>query len=188
MNWRALFKPSAKYSVLALLVVGIVIGVVGYFATQQTLHATSTDEFCMTCHSNHSLKDEVLASAHGGNSAGIVVECQQCHIPQEPFAYLLKKIVVSKDIIGFMTIDGFNTQEWLDENRREQADLARDFLRSIDSSTCKNCHKRIYEDQPEAMSKMAKRMHSRNFKKDPEKRKTCIDCHKGIVHPYPKKK
>ena len=87
-----------------------------------------------------------------------------------------------------MTIDGFNTQEWLDENRREQADLARDFLRSIDSSTCQNCHKRIYENQPDAMKKMAKRMHSKNFKKDIEKRKTCIDCHKGIVHPYPKKK
>lgn len=188
MNWRALFKPSAKFSVLALLVVGIVIGVVGYFTTQQTLHATSKDEFCMTCHSNHSLQQEVLDSAHGGGRSGIVVECQQCHIPQEPFAYLLKKIIVSKDLIGFMTIDGFNTQEWLEENRRDQADLAREFFRATDSQNCKNCHTRIYENQPEAMSKMAKRMHSRNFKKDIEKRKTCIDCHKGIVHPYPKKK
>jgi len=186
MNWRALFRPSAKYSIFALLVVGIVVGVVGYFATQQTLHATSSDAFCMTCHSNHSLKDEVLASAHGGGKSGIVVECQQCHLPQEPFQYLIKKIIVSKDVIGFLTIDGFNTQEWLDANRKEQADHARDFLRSIDSSTCQNCHKRIYEDQPETMKKMAKRMHSNNFKKTEDKRKTCIDCHKGVAHPYPK--
>lgn len=91
MNWRALFKPSAKYSILALLVVGIVIGVVGYFATQTTLHATSQDAFCMSCHSQHSLKDEVMASAHGNNRVGIVVQCQQCHIAQEPFQYLKKK-------------------------------------------------------------------------------------------------
>ncbi|MCH4295197.1 NapC/NirT family cytochrome c [Shewanella sp. 3B26] len=186
MNWRALFKPSAKYSIFALLLVGIVVGVVGYFATQTTLHMTSTDEFCMSCHSNHSLKDEVLASAHGNNKNGIVVQCQQCHIAQEPFAYLKKKIIVSKDVIGFLTIDGFNTQEWLEANRKEQADLARDYLRAIDSSTCQNCHNRIYENQSENMSKMAVRMHSNNFKKEPEKRKTCIDCHKGVAHPYPK--
>ncbi|GIU03999.1 cytochrome c-type protein [Shewanella glacialipiscicola] len=179
MNWRALFKPSAKYSIIALLAVGIVVGVVGYFATQTTLHATSQDAFCMSCHSQHSLKDEVMSSPHGNNRAGIVVQCQQCHIAQEPFQYLKKKIIVSKDVIGFLMIDNFNTQAWLDENRKEQAELARDYLRSIDSSTCQNCHNRIYENQSENMSKMAVRMHSNNFKKAPEDRKTCIDCHKG---------
>lgn len=186
MNWRALFKPSAKYSVLALLVVGIVIGAIGFFATQQTLHATSTNAFCMTCHAGHSLEQEVLQSPHGANSAGIVVQCQQCHIPQEPFAYLMKKIVVSKDIIGFMTIDGFETQDWLETNRKQQAELARDFLRSIDSSTCQNCHNRIYENPSPEMKKMAVRMHAMNFKKPADKRKTCVDCHRGVAHPYPK--
>ncbi|QSX29952.1 NapC/NirT family cytochrome c [Shewanella cyperi] len=186
MNWRALFKPSAKISVFSLLVLGILVGVVGFFGTQTALHMTSTDEFCMTCHSNHSLKDEVMASAHGNNKQGIVVQCQQCHIPQEPFAYLKKKIIVSKDALTFMMIDGFNTQAWLDANRKEQADKARDFLRSIDSSTCQNCHKRIYENQPDTMSKKAVRMHKNNAKKAPEKRKTCIDCHRGVAHPYPK--
>ncbi len=185
MNWRALFKPSAKYSILALMVVGIVIGVVGYFATQQTLHATSTDQFCMSCHSNHSLKDEVLASAHGGGRAGVTVQCQDCHLPHGPVDYLIKKIIVSKDLYGFLTIDGFNTQAWLDENRKEQADLALKYFRSNDSANCQHCHTRIYENQPETMKPMAVRMHTNNFKKDPEARKTCVDCHKGVAHPYP---
>jgi cytochrome c-type protein NapC len=55
--------------------------------------------------------------------------------------------------------DEFNTQAWLEENRKAQADIARDYLRSIDSSTCQNCHKRIYENQPETMNNMAVRMH-----------------------------
>jgi cytochrome c-type protein NapC len=186
MGWNKLIKPSAKYSVLVLLVVGIIIGCVGYFAVQQTLHATSSDEFCMTCHSNHSLKEEVLASSHGGGKSGIVVECQQCHLPQEPWNYLIKKIIVSKDLIGFLTIDNFNTQAWLEENRKAQADITRDYLRSIDSSTCQNCHKRIYENQPETMNNMAVRRHHKNSKKSADDRQTCIDCHKGIVHPYPK--
>ncbi|GLP95996.1 NapC/NirT family cytochrome c [Paraferrimonas sedimenticola] len=187
MNWRAIFKPSAKYSIFALLAVGIIVGVVGYFTTQQVLHATSTDEFCMSCHSNHSLKDEVLASVHGGGKSGIVVECQQCHVAQDPFGYLKKKIIVSKDVIGYLTIDGFNTQEWLEENRAEQAELAARYFRQIDSSTCQNCHNRIYEDQPETMKKMAVKMHTRNFEaKGTEKYKTCIDCHQGVAHPFPR--
>ncbi|SHI15804.1 NapC/NirT family cytochrome c [Ferrimonas marina] len=186
MNWRKLFKPSSRYSVSTLVAVGVVIGVVGYFAMQQTLHATSTDEFCMTCHSNHSLKDEVLASAHGNNRAGVVVQCQQCHIAQEPFNYLVKKIVVSKDIWGYLTIDGFNTQEWLEANRKEQADLALAYLKRIDSSTCQNCHNQVTQEAPEAMKTMAARMHAANYKKEPDQRRTCVDCHKGVAHPYPK--
>ncbi|WP_394129378.1 NapC/NirT family cytochrome c [Shewanella maritima] len=187
MNWRALFKPSAKYSIIVLLLIGVVMGVVGYFATQQTLHATSTDDFCMTCHSNHSLKDEVLASAHGGGRAGVTVQCQDCHLPHGPVDYLVKKIIVSKDLYGFLTIDGFNTQEWLDENRKEQADLALKYFHATDSANCTHCHTRIYENQPEEMSRMAKRMHERNANQEGDKRKTCVDCHKGVAHPYPKK-
>ena len=80
----------------------------------------------------------------------------------------------------------FNTQEWLDENRRQQADLALKYLRSIDSSTCNDCHSRVYDDPPpETMSRMAVGMHTLNKGRSPEDRQTCVDCHVGIVHPYP---
>lgn len=188
MNFlRKLLKPSAKLSILALVVIGIVIGAVGFFATQQTLHATSTNAFCMSCHSGHSLEQEVLESPHGNNNAGIVVQCQQCHLPPQPLQYLVKKVIVSKDIIGYLTIDGFETQDWLETNRKQQADLALKYLRSIDSSTCQSCHNSIYTNPPANMKKMAVRMHAMNFKKDADKRKTCVDCHKGVAHPYPKK-
>lgn len=188
MGWRNLLKPSVKYSILSLLAVGVVVGAAGYFTVQNVLHATSTNAFCMTCHAQHSLEDEVLMSSHGNNSAGIVAQCQDCHLPPGQFQYLIKKIIVSKDIIGYLTIDGFETQEWLEENRKEQAELARDYLRSIDSAPCQTCHNRIYdENPPENMKKIAKRMHAMNFKKPEDKRKTCIDCHKGVAHPYPKK-
>lgn len=187
--WSRLWqRPKAKW-LLGIPVgafLALVVGGVGVYGTQVVLHATSTDDFCMTCHSNHSLRDEVLASSHGNNSAGITVTCAQCHLPPGGFEYLVKKIIVSKDIIGYMTIDGFNTQEWLEANRKEQGDLARDYLRSIDSRTCTSCHSNIYENQPESMKKVAKKMHAMNFKKAEDKRKTCIDCHKGVAHPYPK--
>lgn len=162
------------------------MGVIGYFVIQQTLHITSSDEFCMGCHSNHSLKDEVLASAHGGGRAGVTVQCQDCHLPHEPLAYLLKKIIVSKDLLGMLTIEDFNTQAWLDANRKEQADIALEYFRGNDSANCRHCHTRIEDNPPQGMKKLALRMHKKNAAKAEGERKTCVDCHKGVAHPYPK--
>jgi nitrate/TMAO reductase-like tetraheme cytochrome c subunit len=32
---------------------------------------------------------------------------------------------------------------------------------------------------------MAAGMHKMNKNRPPEERQTCIDCHKGVAHPYP---
>ena len=59
LGWiRALFRPSAKRSVFTLLVIGLVVGVVGILAFDYTMYATSTDEFCVSCHEQ---KDNSLA-------------------------------------------------------------------------------------------------------------------------------
>jgi len=47
-TWRGLRSPSPKWSVLALLVVGVVIGLVATVGTQVMVHATGTKEFCGT--------------------------------------------------------------------------------------------------------------------------------------------
>ena len=41
-----LFSPSARWSVFALVVVGLVVGVVGVIGTQVAVAMTGTDEFC----------------------------------------------------------------------------------------------------------------------------------------------
>ena len=186
MNWRKIFRPSATLSIFILVVGGAVFGALAFWTGQVTLHATSTDEFCMTCHSNHSLLEEVRESPHGNNAAGIHVHCRDCHLPNESFAYLRKKIAVSPDLWRFVTTSGFNTQEHLEEHRLEWAELTHAYLRSIDSSTCADCHSRIYDDPPPAeMSRMAVNVHRFNANRDADERQTCIDCHKGVAHPYP---
>jgi cytochrome c-type protein NapC len=74
----------------------------------------------MICHSKHSLKEKVLASSLGGSKGGAVVECQQCHLPQYAWNYLINKIIVSKRLKRLFTIDNCNTQAWLDKNRKAQ--------------------------------------------------------------------
>ena len=55
--WSRLFSPSARYSVFTLLVAGIVLGVAGLLTFDYTLHATSTNEFCSSCHQNDAAKE-----------------------------------------------------------------------------------------------------------------------------------
>ena len=50
---RWLFSPSARWSVFALLLVGLVIGAVMVIGTQVAVAVTGTDQFCgTTCHSH----------------------------------------------------------------------------------------------------------------------------------------
>lgn len=49
--WRALLRPSARWSILALVIVGIVIGVALIVLPHVGIKLTSTTEFCVSCHS-----------------------------------------------------------------------------------------------------------------------------------------
>ena len=51
-TWRRLTSPSAKWSVLTLLVLGSLIGAVGVIGTEVMVAETGTVEFCGgACHS-----------------------------------------------------------------------------------------------------------------------------------------
>jgi len=82
-TWRGLTRPSAKWSVLALLVLGIVLGLVATVGTQVMVHVTGTDEFCGTaCHSMQWVAKEHMASGHHTNRTGVQAGCHDCHLPR----------------------------------------------------------------------------------------------------------
>ena len=49
--WNALRRPSARWSVLALVAIGIVIGIALIVLPHVGIKVTSTTEFCVSCHS-----------------------------------------------------------------------------------------------------------------------------------------
>lgn len=49
--WNALRRPSARWSVLALVATGIVIGIALIVLPHVGIKVTSTTEFCVSCHS-----------------------------------------------------------------------------------------------------------------------------------------
>lgn len=140
----------------------------------EAVHATSSDEFCANCHSNHSLAAEREKSIHGNNRAGITVNCVDCHIAQGASHVLSKKMTSLADVFTFMATDDFNTQEWLDTHRQEEAGSALKYISSFNSGTCKSCHEKIEQNLPEAMGPLALKVHEYNNAKSAEGQKQCV--------------
>jgi cytochrome c-type protein NapC len=97
--WQALRQPTPRYSVLALLVGGMAIGLVGWAAMDYGMDATSTEEFCLSC---HEMRDnpwpQLQKTSHYSNTAGIRATCADCHQPKEFIPKVARKIEASREV------------------------------------------------------------------------------------------
>jgi len=178
--WR---KPSQRWrlgipigGLCAFLLGAIALGVMNY-----TLHATSTTEFCYSCHSHEQfIKPEYEASSHFSNAAGVRAECADCHLPHDSwFDYVWTKAVVSLDVIPeFM--GKLETAEKYEAHRAEMAESVWREVKENDSAYCRSCHSLAAMNLDEQDRRTARR-----HAKADENNETCIDCHYGIVHVEP---
>ena len=173
-----------KRYIAIIVLIGVVIGWITFGGTQAVLHATSTTEFCVSCHTMEKPLHEYQGSVHFSNSKGVRAECADCHIPtHNTVDYLWTKIRASKDIYHEFVTGKIDTEEKYEEHRLEMAQTVWDQLKANDSATCRSCHSfnamELYE-QP----KGAREMHI-SAQKDGQ---TCIDCHKGVAHMAPQMK
>lgn len=172
-----------KRYIALIVLIGVVIGWATLGGTQAVLHATSTTEFCVSCHTMEKPLHEYQGSVHFSNSKGIRAECADCHIPHQPVDYLITKIKASKDIYHEYVTGKIDTEEKYEEHRLEMAQRVWSDLKANDSATCRSCHSfnaMEFYDQP----KGAREMHI-SAQKDGQ---TCIDCHKGVAHLAPQQK
>lgn len=173
----ALFSPSSKYSMATLLAGGLVLGVGGVVAFEYTMYATSTDEFCTSC---HEMRDNpgmlMVGTTHYRNSSGVTPGCSDCHVPVEFGPKLVRKIQASREVWGAIT-GKINTPEKYAAHRQEMKDREIARLRANDSRECRNCH--VVENM-QASSQSAK---AQSFHKVlGTGKRTCIDCHAGLTH------
>lgn len=158
----------------------LLAGAVGLGLFNELLHATSTNEFCYSCHSHERfIKPEYEASSHFSNPRGVRADCADCHLPRGQIDLILKKIVVSADIIPEL-MGKLDTAEKYEAARMEMAEAVWAEFRANDSEYCRHCHA-IEAMALEAQSVMARRRHE----SAEERNMTCIDCHGGIVHALP---
>lgn len=162
-------------------IAGVILGAGIFGGTQYAMKATSTTEFCVSCHSMNIPKEEWEGSVHFSNRKGIRAECADCHIPQDSaYHYVKTKVLALKDVWNTFVVDKLPDQEAYEKHRLEMAKQVWANMKETDSATCKSCHSveaMVLSEQSEAAQKMHKIAQETN--------QTCIDCHKGIAHFMP---
>lgn len=179
--WRALATPSARWSVLALVIVGVLLGAGGVIGTQVMVAATGTNEFCGgACHSMQWVAQEYRQSGHFSNRTGVRAGCHDCHIPHNyPELLWYKAKAGLHDAIQEMR-GVAATEEGFKKERTRMAQAVWAEFKTNNSENCQHCH----QFTPDVVAKQqdfVRPMHEQFL----AKAATCIDCHKGIAHTAP---
>ncbi len=174
-------RPSAKYSLLSLLVVGFFSGIFFWGGFNTGMEATNTLEFCIGC---HEMRDNVYVeykkTIHYTNRTGVRAVCSDCHVPKDWTHKMIRKIQASKEVWGKIT-GIIDTPEKFAEHRLKMAESEWTRMKANDSRECRNCHSFDAMDV-EKQKLRGSKMHKIGI----AEKKTCIDCHKGIAHTKPK--
>lgn len=175
--WHWLWRPAVRWPALALIVVGLLVGVFGSGLLAASLALTSSDSFCASCH-QIAIVPEWKKSVHYANNAGVVVGCADCHEPHD-FLGMLKRKAAAVDEVWNQLRGTISTPEKFEAHRLELAEKEWARLRADNSQECRNCHNVAAINDPGKSFLGA--MHASALAQG----KTCIDCHKGVAHTAP---
>ena len=179
--WATLKRPSAKYSLIALLAIGFISGVFFWGGFNTAMEATNTQEFCISCHEmRDNVYQEYKKTIHFTNRTGVRATCSDCHVPKDWSHKMVRKIQASAELWGKL-VGTIDTKEKFEANRLRLAEREWARMKAVDSRECRNCHSFEGMDTEKQKLRGAK-MHKIAL----DENKTCIDCHKGISHNLPK--
>lgn len=182
--WRALWRPSGRHSVGALLMLGGVAGVLFWGGFNTAVEYSNTVEFCTSCHEMRAFVfEEYRQASHYQNASGVRVTCADCHVPRAWGGKIQRKIQATFKELPHKILGSINTKEKFEAKRLEMAEYVWASMRATDSRECRNCH------SVAAMTLTAQKPRARAQHEDSLKTgETCIDCHQGIAHTPPKKR
>jgi cytochrome c-type protein NapC len=174
-------RPSAKYSLLSLLVVGFFSGIIFWGGFNTAMEATNTLEFCISCHEmRDNVYQEYKKTIHYTNRTGVRATCSDCHVPKDWTHKIIRKVQATGEVWGKIT-GSISTPEKFEAKRLQLAESEWARMKGSDSRECRNCHSFDSMDV-EKQKQRGSKMHKIGL----AEKKTCIDCHKGIAHKKPK--
>ncbi|MDH5217704.1 MAG: NapC/NirT family cytochrome c [Gammaproteobacteria bacterium] len=169
----------SKKLVIIIISIAIIclLSLLGGAAVNSAIKATSTTDFCISCHEMQStVYQEYKKTIHFQNASGVRAGCGDCHIPHDWGTTLWRKFLASKDVYHHLlgTID---TQDKFEQQRLAMAKRVWSSMKESDSRECRNCHHFDSMDM-EKQKPRARKQHEQAI----DNNETCIDCHKGIAH------
>lgn len=178
--WSQLVRPTARWSLGAILVIGFGAGILFWGGFNWAMELTNTETFCLSC---HEMKDNVYAeyrgTIHDQNRSGVRATCPDCHVPK-PWIYKIKRKIQASNEVLHKVLGTIDTREKFEGKRLELAKHVWVAMKETDSRECRNCHTFDAFD----LSRQQKRAQIRHDEAT-EQGKTCIDCHKGVAHKLP---
>jgi len=179
--WRALRKPSVKYSFIGIASLFFVLGIIFWGGFNTGLEATNKLEFCISCHEmRDNVYPEYKKTIHFSNRTGVRAICSDCHVPNDWTHKLIRKSKASLEVWGKIT-GRIDTREKFEANRMRLATDEWARMVASGSRECRNCH------SFDAMSgDIQKQTVYQKHMKAQASGQICIDCHKGIAHHLPK--
>lgn len=173
-------RPSARYSLGALLLVGFAAGVIFWGGFNTVLEATNTEAFCLSCHEmRDNVYPEYQQTIHYSNRTGVRATCPDCHVPKEWTYKMVRKVQASRELWGKL-VGTIDTPEKFEAKRLQLARSEWARMKAADSRECRNCHS--LDSMNAASQKQRARKQHEMARED---NMTCIDCHKGIAHRKP---
>ena len=160
-------KSRWKYIFLS----GIIIGILAIMGMNKAIVATSTDQYCSSCHSHPHVTLSWKLSTHFDNRGGVVVKCVECHLPPKGVEYLRKKIKFGvKDAYGEIFKDASEIN-WDEKSKLEHA------IKFTFKESCIKCHQNLF---PLELSKEGNEAHL-YYTQIPDQIH-CINCHINVGH------
>ena len=176
--WRLFSRPSSRYALGTLLLIGGMWGVFFWGAFNWALELSSTETFCISCHEMRStVYEELKESPHYLNGSGVRATCADCHVPKEWIYKVKRKIEATVGEVPMHLIGAVNTPEKFEAKRLELAQRVWDAMKKTDSRECRNCHQMKFMDLANQQPRARGQHESATATGE-----TCIDCHKGIAH------
>lgn len=177
--WKWFMRPSTKCGWGVFFMVGGFFVVSFVWGFNVFAGYTNRMDFCVSCHEMSYNYEEYKKSIHYNNRTGVRAECADCHVPKEFGPKLVAKVMAAKDV--WHTILGtMDTPEKFEAHRMGMAKAVWAKMEATGSRECRNCHRFDGMDF-EQQGRRSRSKHAQAI----EEGKTCINCHKGVVHELP---
>jgi sulfatase modifying factor 1 len=163
-----------KKRVWLWFIAGLSAGAIILLGTGKAVEATSTNDYCASCHVHPQATASWKQGVHYATKSGYRVSCTECHLPPKGEGYLIEKAKTgSRDLWSHWTKDSteFN---WEAAATLERAS------KHVYNSTCLKCHENLF---PAALTREGSDAHL-YYKQMTEKGEDmqCISCHLNSGH------
>lgn len=166
-------KP--KLLILALMGMGIFVGLLLSLVTYYGLHKTSDQKFCVICHEMDPMVIAYKDDIHGGNGKlGASAKCVDCHLPHDNIMKYIFTKAKNGVVEGAIHVFGDPSKiDWMEKrNHREQF---------VFDNGCLECHGNILDAT--SISEQAQKMHE-HYKSllNTSQEIRCVSCHVDAGH------